>query len=448
MKEAPDDAGEGRRSPIYPWYVLGVLFVAYTFSFVDRTILSLLIPSIRADLNISDTQVSLLAGFAFAVFYTIAGLPLGVCADRWSRKWMIAGGATLWSLMTAVCAAATGFWPLFWARVGVGVGEATPSPAAYSLITDYFNRRRLGLAMAIYHTATTLGGGLALMAGGLLVHHLNGLPPVRLPGDIDLEAWRLTFLWVGLPGLCIPLLMLTVREPARRPGAVNPSLLGGLDDFRAFLVSRRAAFGGLIVGLAPVSLVIYGFMSWLPTFFARSHGMSPGEAGAIYGAILAVAGTAGLLSGGWFADRLVARGVADAHARTILFAVAASIPFYIAAPLVDEAWLAFALLAPATFFAQAFPGLAAAALQIVTPPQFRAQVTAVYFLCVSFSALALGPTLVAVLTDYGFGDDSALRYSLSSVAAVGLPLSCAVLFLALPAIRRGLVASNPSRLAS
>jgi MFS family permease len=208
-------------SPAYAWFVVGVLLLAYTLSFIDRMILSLLVGPIRADLGISDTQMSLLMGFAFAIFYSLLGVPLGWLADRGNRKALIVGGVAAWSLMTAVCGLARGYGGLFLARIGVGVGEATLSPAAYSMLGDYFPRERLGRAMAVYSIGVPLGSGVALVAGAFVVRFVTEGAPVPLPLLGALEPWRLAFLIVGLPGLLVAaLIALAIREPARRgPGA-------------------------------------------------------------------------------------------------------------------------------------------------------------------------------------------------------------------------------------
>lgn len=206
------------------WSALAVLMLAYTVSFVDRTILSLLIPPIQRDLGISDTQVSLLAGFAFAIFYTLMGIPLGRIADRYNRRNLIAVGITVWCLMTAACGLARTYWELFLARVGVGIGEAALSPAAYSMISDLFPRDQLGRAIAIYSIGLPIGSGVALLIGALVVGMVANVPPITLPLVGTLYAWQLTFLLVGLPGLIVALLVLALREPQRRDQVVGQPL--------------------------------------------------------------------------------------------------------------------------------------------------------------------------------------------------------------------------------
>ncbi|MGQ0836505.1 MAG: spinster family MFS transporter [Gammaproteobacteria bacterium] len=428
--------------PVHAWWVVGVLLIAYTVSFVDRMILTLLIPSIKAAFQVSDTQVSLLVGFSFAVFYTFMGLPLGALADRGNRKLLITWGITVWSLMTALCGLAAGYRSLFLARIGVGVGEATLSPAAYSLLSDYFPKHKLGRAIAVYSIGVPLGSGVALVIGGLVVRFVSELPAVALPALGSVEPWRLTFLLVGLPGLLVALLMLTVREPVRR-GEVDASRPRWTDLAR-FIESRLHAVGAHFVGLSLLTFVIYGYMAWIPTFFARTYGLVPADVGLFYGAITAIGGALGLIIGGALADRRFRIGQKDGHLRVVRWSALGAAPFLIAMPFAPTAGLAAALLTPGILIASMHGGVAGAALQLIAPNRLRGQITAAYFFVANLIGLGLGPTAIAVTTDYVFGDDAALRYSLAVVATVALPLSAIVLTLGFGAFRSA-VDANPVR---
>ncbi|MCC7259348.1 MAG: MFS transporter [Gammaproteobacteria bacterium] len=416
-----------------PWFALAVLMMAYTVSFVDRTVLSLLIPPIQHDLGISDTRISLLAGFAFAIFYTLMGIPLGRIADRYNRRNLIAVGITLWCLMTAACGLARSFWQLFAARVGVGVGEAALSPAAYSMISDLFPRNQLGRAIAAYSVGLPIGSGLALLIGGLVVDAVAGLPPVTLPGAGTLQPWQLAFLLTGLPGLLVALLVLLVREPVRRDRTlVTPaSAAGGTGTAQeasllAHLRANRRVLQHHFGGLSLLVIVVFGSTTWIPTFFIRSHGWSAGEVGTAYGVIFMIFGTSGLLVGGQLADRWWRRGRTDAHLRVVLWSVSTMTPCFVLMALVSSAEAALVLLAAATFTSSLHGGVAGAALQLITPNELRGQMTALYFFVVNLVGLGLGPTLVALVTDYGFGDPQALAYSIVVLAGVAGPLSALV----------------------
>jgi MFS family permease len=424
-------------SNLRAWAALGVLMVAYTVSFIDRMILSLLIPPIQADLGISDTQISLLAGFAFAIFYTIMGIPLGRVADRWNRRNLIAIGITFWCLATAACGLARNYWQLFLARVGVGVGEAALSPAAYSMISDLFPRDQLGRAIAIYSVGLPVGSGLALLIGGAAVGMLADLGPVSLPWIGTLSSWQLTFIVVGLPGVLVAFLVMLLREPERRdrmavppavPAAAGAAAVAAAPvGLIAFLGVNRRVLLHHFGGLSLLVVIVYGSTAWIPTFFIRSHGWSAAEIGYAYGVIFITCGAGGLLLGGHLADRWWRNGKSDAHLRVVLLSVATMAPCFALMPLMPTAEWAVALLALATFTSSLHGGVAGAALQLITPNELRGQMTAVYFFIANLIGLGLGPTAVAMFTDFVFGDPLALGYSLAVLAGTAGPLSAIVI---------------------
>ncbi|MEX1033743.1 MAG: MFS transporter, partial [Cellvibrionaceae bacterium] len=200
----------------YAWYVVLILMIVYIFSFMDRQILALLVGPIKADLDISDTQMSLLMGFSFAIFYTIFGIPIARLADSKNRVGIIAIGLATWSMFTALCGMSSKFWTLALARMGVGVGEAALSPSAYSLITDYFRPHRQALAISIYGAGIYIGSGLAYVLGGYVVGFTAGAETVALPVVGDVKPWQSVFFMIGVPGLLFTVALLTVREPVRR----------------------------------------------------------------------------------------------------------------------------------------------------------------------------------------------------------------------------------------
>src|SRR5215472_4951670 len=198
------------------WYVVFALTAIYMLSYVDRVILSLLVAPMKRDLGISDTRVGLLQGLAFGLFYTLMGLPLGRIADTWNRRNLIAGGVVLWSFFTSLCSVARSFWSLFLTRMGVGVGEAALSPAAYSLISDYFPKERLGVAISVFYMGVFLGTSLSLLVTGSVMDALAHTPVVTVPLLGAMASWRITFLIAGLPGVLFAFLVYTIREPKRR----------------------------------------------------------------------------------------------------------------------------------------------------------------------------------------------------------------------------------------
>ncbi|MFZ9873162.1 MAG: MFS transporter, partial [Steroidobacteraceae bacterium] len=295
-------------SPLRAWIVVGLLMVAYTSSFIDRQIMSLLVEPIRADLGITDTQFSLLAGLAFSIFYSVMGLPLGWLADRMSRRMIILVGMIAWSIMTALCGLATSFLALFLARVGVGIGEAALSPAAYSLISDYFPPERRARAISAYAMGPYLGSGLALIIGGQVIEAASRMGTFTIEGFGSFEPWQLVFFAVGFPGVIIALLFLLIREPERRGLAPKSADIGLV----AFIGRRRLLFLLLFLGFSVFGIAGISFLVWIPAVAIRVHGWSPGDIGLAYGVILLLLSVPGVYVGGWISDKLTARGQIDA----------------------------------------------------------------------------------------------------------------------------------------
>jgi MFS family permease len=409
------------------WYVLGLLTLVYVFSFLDRTILSLLVAPIRHDLHITDTEVSLLMGFSFAVFYTFFGLPIGRMADAHSRRQLIAAGVAAWSLFTAGCGLAKNFGQMLFLRMGVGVGEASLSPAAYSLLTDYFPPRRRATAMSIYSMGIFLGSGIAAVLGGFVVGWTKGRVGWTIPLLGDVHSWQIVFFAVGLPGLLLALLMYTFAEPLRRD-SLRQATSVPFRELLAYVKCNRKTYLCHHLGVAFLALAGYGSIAWTPTFFVRHYHWTASQAGKSYGIVMAVAGSLGIVSGGWLADRLATHGHADAYLRVAMMAAAVSVPAAIAYLLVPNAYLAMGLLAPVVF-CHAIPyGVAPAALMQITPSQMRGQISAVYLFTINLIGLGAGPTAVALLTDHVFHNDNLVGASLLVVETTACILSALVLW--------------------
>ena len=418
------------------WYAVAVLWLGYICSFVDRQVLALLVEPIKQSLQIGDTQVSLLQGLAFGLFYAIMGLPCGLLIDRYSRRVVIAAGVTLWSLATIACGLAVGFWMLFVARMLVGVGEATLSPGALSMLSDHFPREKRVLPISIYVSAGSFGGGLAMIAGGAAIAWATAHPYV-LPGGTVLEGWRATFVLVGLPGLLIAALLMTVREPARRnEGAPGVRGRYAWSAAWAFMADRRGLFLRHYGAFALFAWLAYAILSWAPSYFIRVHGWTLPEAGWRFGIVYLVAGFAGAISGGVFAAWLRRRKSIDANLRAAAWGATAIVPFAIAGPLMADPWLALALIGVAIFFTSFPSGASVTAISEVTPSALRGQVSAVYYLVMSFVGLAAGPLSVALCTDYLFQDPKRVGDSMALVSAIVAPAAALLLWPALPHFRR------------
>lgn len=409
--------------PGWAWFAVAALMIAYTSSFIDRQILTLLVEPIRADLTITDTQFSLLAGIAFSLFYTVMGIPLARLADRGSRRWIIFWGIVVWSVMTVACGLANSFWALFAARIGVGVGEAALSPAAYSMISDYFPPRQRARALAVYSMAPYLGAGLALMIGGAAIDLIAQAGAMRLPLVGELAPWQQTFVLVGAPGLLIAALFVVVREP-RRQGVVKSGAETGV---LKYMWARRSTFYGLIMAFSIFGMAAISFLAWAPAVLMRQHGMMPSEVGFAYGAILLCAATPGVLVGGWLTDALANRGRTDAPIRVAIWALLLAIPSAVAMPLMPTQAGALAALAAFSFLAGVVNSLPATSLQAVAPNQLRAQITAIYFLIGNLVSLGLGPTIVASISDSLLGGPSRIGLSLSIVGGITVAFAALIL---------------------
>ncbi|MGQ0765167.1 MAG: spinster family MFS transporter [Gemmatimonadota bacterium] len=414
MNSGHDDWPDKR----YAWFVVGVLMLANVSSYVDRQILALLVSPIKRDLQLSDTRMGLLYGLSFAVFYTLLGFPIARLADRGNRKGIIAAGTAIWSVMTAACGLASTFTQLALARIGVGVGEAALGPPAISMIADYFRRNQLARAVSVYAVGIYLGSGLAYLIGGQVVQQWAATDDfVALPLLGLVRPWQFVFVLVGLPGLLIAALMLLIREPVRR---VRPSPARAHDrEVIAWVRTHRRAFTSHTFGYSFFSMVNLGTAAWLPSFLERAHGWSPGRIGVFMGGATMIFGVGGILAGGWLADRLLARGREDAKLLVgvigSLGALASAIPLYLAGS--DLAVIL--LLVPLNIFS-AFPfGAAQAALQEMSPSPYRARITAGYLFVNSMVGLALGPSLVALATDYLFRSEAMVGYSILLVALLG-----------------------------
>ncbi|MEZ5042206.1 MAG: MFS transporter [Saprospiraceae bacterium] len=406
----------------YAWYVVFVLTLAYISSFIDRQILALLVEPIKADFAISDTQMSLLIGMSFALFYTFMGLPFGRLVDSRNRRNIIAIGIAIWSVMTGLGGLARNYWQFFLARVGVGVGEAALSPAAYSIISDYFPKERRATAIGVYSMGIFIGASMAYLLGGWIIGYTQDVAFLKVPVVGTVKPWQLVFILLGMPGLLIALLMFTIKEPLRRSleGQVKavPQKAIPLRVLFAHFRQHSKTYLYLNLGIGCWSILTYGSGAWEPTFLIRSFGYSIREAGVVMGLFLLIFSTTGVFFGGWVADRLLEKGYQDAKIRVILWCIIISIPMGIIYPAIPNERLMLVSLAFFLFITKAPIGLAAAAIQEITPNEMRGQASAVYLFFLNLIGLGFGPTLIALLTDFVFQEENMLRYSILSVGLV------------------------------
>jgi predicted MFS family arabinose efflux permease len=392
-------------------YVLGVLVVVYTFNFIDRQILAILLPSIKAEFGVNDTVLGFLAGPAFAVFYATLGVPIALIADRWNRRNLIAIALALWSGMTALSGLALNVTQLALARIGVGIGEAGCSPPAHSMISDFYPPEKRSAAMGVYTAGISIGIMIAFLVGGWVAQNIG---------------WRQAFFIVGVPGLILSLVVrFTIREPARglaenridsaeRPGIVQV----------AKIQLRRKSFIHMAIGSGLAAFGGYAVISFFPSYLNRSHGMDAAEIGIYLGVILGVAGSLGFAGGGYFADHIgkVSRrrslnGVAIATIISWLFMV----PVY----LVSNPYVALAIFTVPAVLSNFYLATTIAQTQSLVGLRMRAVASAFLFFILNIIGLGLGPQIAGTLSHLmteSFGVES-MRYSLLTITAIISPWS-------------------------
>jgi MFS family permease len=402
------------RGPYAIWLV-GVLFLAWVVAFLDRQIVTLLLPSLKADLQVSDTQVSLIQGMAFASIYAVAGLPLGWVADRASRRNLLIAGIAFWSLATMACGLATSFGQLFVARMAVGLGEACLAPACVSLMADSFPKDRRGRAMGLMQAGTPVGSAASLFLGGMLLSWLAKDPPAWLPHGW--APWKVVFLAIGLPGLVVALLVATLREPPRR-GVGAPTVARTVDGgLWALLASRPLTYGLFFGTFSAVFILGYGVSSWAPTVLMRIYGLAPREAGAIFAVMLLACSASAGVASGFLSDALTRRRPGDGRVLIPLVGLPLTLAALLAFVLARDVTLVVATLAAALFGMNFVAVSSYPALQDLVPGALRGRVVALLLMVGNLLGLGCGPTLVALVTDRVFGDEMALQ---ASVGAVGL----------------------------
>jgi len=406
------------RNSGYAWVVAGTLTFANMCSYIDRQIINLLVDPIKIDLRLTDTKMSLLQGTAFAIAYLIFTPILGRRVDTSVRKNVAAIAIVAWSLSTALGGFATDLTTLFISRAGVGAAEAALAPAAFSLISDYFTRDRLPRALSVYQLGPYLGGGFALILGGLVIGSAGALAQTY-PLLAGFAPWQITLLLIGISGVPLGMWMFFLREPGRQviTREVVDERQFSLPGALAFIWQRRDFYLRFYASMAFTVVVFYSFPAWIPTILLRGdYGLDARSVGVTYGVIVLVMGTLGVLTGPHIEAWLLRRGRHSAVIDCILLAAVGLIPVC-ALLLIVESYEATLIVAAVAVFLYSMPQpMAAAAIQIVTPNRIRGVATALYVVVVSGIGLGVAPTVVALVSDYVFA--SQLRTALSVVCTI------------------------------
>jgi MFS family permease len=433
-----EEIADGDITP-YQWWVVILLTLAGTLSFIDRQILNVMIGPIKRDLGgLSDTEISLIIGLAFSLIYTLATIPMARMADRYNRRNIIAAGIFSWSLMTALAGGANTYWKLFIARMGVGVGEATLGPSSMSLLADTFARSRLPLAFGIVGAAPFIGTGLANILGGPLIDWLEMQPKFVWPVVGELFSWQVVLVIVGLPGVLLAALMFTISEPVRRGVSADDAAGYPMSEVWAFVRSRGRYLAFHFIGYLCLSIQGFALMTWVIELFVRKYAWTKTEIGLTYGFIALIVGLSGSIWSGWFAGRLVARGGADAPMRVAFWCTLCLGPIAVVMPLWSDGIMAALFLVPLTFFMSMPSGLSNAALAAIAPNRMRGQLIAAYLICVSFLSYLLAPLIIGLTNDYVFGREDAIDISIASLATINYTIAAICLGLSLRPLREAI----------
>lgn len=421
----------------HAWLAVFILTLANVSSFIDRQILALLVKPIKRDLLLSDTEMSLLMGLSFAVFYTIFGIMIGRLADTTNRKKIIMVGITIWSVMTSLCAGIGNYVQFFLVRMGVGVGESTLSPSANSLISDLFPKEKLATATSVFTLGVFLGSGLATLIGAGIVAKLptEGMVVVPILGEIF--PWQVIFLYIGIPGFFISLLFLLIKEPARTNSLKKNGEIAKLSLSECFTIifKYKKAYLLICFTVACQAFVNYGMNAWIPTFINRTYGWEVPRAGFYFGIVSCISAISGALTGGWLADKWTKNGIIDGRLRVGLLGMTLGLLGLFIGLMPKAEWAI--LLTSLPVFGMAMPyGAATAAIQEIMPNQVRATSSAILLFIINLLGMGLGPFMVAYFTDAVFKDEGMIRYSLMLLFVIGGSIGLILSYLSLKPYRQ------------
>ncbi|KVQ62998.1 MFS transporter [Burkholderia territorii] len=441
-----DACGSLRRDSRASWYVLILLTLSYALAYIDRQVLNLLVDPIKHTLLISDTELSLIQGTAFVSAYLIAAPLFGRLVDVANRRNILMFGIVLWCVCTVLCGRADTYVGLFLARFGVGASEACVFPVSCSLIADYFSPRKAPRALSIFTTGQWIGAGFSLVAGGYVLS-LADIVRQAVPVFTAFASWQIAFVLVGLPGLVLAIVLITVREPARGTALATDEVA---DDDKAFTVGegmafiwqRRGFYARVYIGVGMLAIVTLAMPAWLPSFLIRCHGVSPSSVGYRLGVLSVFLGTTGVLVGPWIARLFERKGYHDASLRTAGFAMVAMFVFCALIPFAPTATGVFAAAAGAIFSFSLPIGTIAAATQLSTPRRLRGTAASLHTFLAQSIGFGIGPTAIALMTDKVFGDPKMVGYSLGIVSCVASATAAWLIFTALPHYRRMLEERN------
>ena len=413
-----------------------VMTLAQVFAFIDRQIPAMLVEPIKQDFNLNDSQIALLGGAAFSIFYAIMALPIGYAVDRYKRVNVLGTGIFVWSLMTTLAGLANSFGRLFGARIGVAVGEAVMAPVSVSLVSDYFPQNKQGKPMGIITAGVYIGIGATLIGGGYLIDYLTDIGGITIPGIGYFKPWQATFLVVGIPGILISIAAFMLHEPRRLGLAQTPEKDSISINIFSHLIKNKSTLIPMFAGLIFMALIFYSFTFWAPSMMVRTHGLSLTEVGFSLGIITIISSILGTISSGAVVDYLRSKGRTDAPIRTAMFACIFAMPAICLAPLVENVVAAWTLIGIYLFFISSFAPIGLLAVSGVSSNEVKGQMAAVHaFLMMAFG-LSLGPQITAFFTDFILQDESKLGLAVSFTGGLVLPIAAVCFWMSLKRYRK------------
>ena len=413
-----------------------VMTLAQVFAFIDRQIPAMLVEPIKQDFSLNDSQIALLGGAAFSIFYAIMALPIGYAVDRYKRVNVLGTGIFVWSLMTTLAGLANSFGRLFGARIGVAVGEAVMAPVSVSLVSDYFPQNKQGKPMGIITAGVYIGIGATLIGGGYLIDYLTDIGGITIPGIGYFKPWQATFLVVGIPGILISFAAFMLHEPRRLGLAQTSEKDSKSINIFSHLIKNKSTLIPMFAGLIFMALIFYSFTFWAPSMMVRTHDLTLTEVGFSLGIITIISSILGTISSGAVVDYLRSKGRTDAPIRTAMFACIFAMPAICLAPLVENVVAAWMLIGIYLFFISSFAPIGLLAVSGVSSNEVKGQMAAVHaFLMMAFG-LSLGPQITAFFTDFILQDESKLGLAVSLTGGLVLPIAAVCFWMSLKRYRK------------
>jgi len=395
-----NDTVQSYPSPITAWYCVLVIALTLMINFLDRSILPLLIPAIKADLHISDSAMGVIMGLAFTIFYALFGLPVARLVDRGTRKLIYSAGLGIFAVVMLTTGFARNFWQLFATRIAMGVGETTSGPSAYSLLSDYFPPKQLPRAFSAMQIGFVVGVSAAPALGAAAIAYATAHPGLGFAALEAFKPWQLTLMLVSIPGFFVALLMLTVPEPKRR-GAIQPTQF---TDVFGLVGRHGGVYWPLFIGMGLRSAQMFATQTWTFTYFQRHFAWTSVQYGFIWAPLSLGAMVLGLAAGWLLSEYFQRRGRADGNVRVVLISTMVSVPFGILAPLMPTPQIALVMFAVANMTSIMAAAPENAAIQSVTPNRMRGQMTFLFLFIMNVVGNGLGPQIVPTLNDLVFGE--------------------------------------------